>query len=307
MKDIRASIDIGSNSILLLVADFSNGFDLLENESNVTGLGKDLDVNKVFCNEAMDESEKILSEYSKLVKKHKLDPADVICTATEASRVAQNSKEFFNKIKIKTGIDVQIINGLAEAYFSTKGIMFNTEFDSKIIHIMDIGGASTEIIKVRVEDSKILQSFSMPIGSVRVMDWLEKGIFESKRDEILNNYQKELNECSCSELYCVAGTMTSVGNMHLKNKEWVESEVHGHKMESQVVHDLLQEHENTSVTDLLRTFPFLGKRAKTIVAGLNVAKTFINSLNVNNINISCYGLRYGTLSEGKISKEYLYE
>ncbi len=53
---VRASIDIGSNSILLLICDLSNGLKVLENEANVTGLGRDLDLNKKFIDVAMDES-----------------------------------------------------------------------------------------------------------------------------------------------------------------------------------------------------------------------------------------------------------
>ena len=72
--DLRASIDIGSNSILLLVANVNGDkVDILENESTVTGLGKDLDNNGHFLDSAMDDSYLVLKRYVELCKKHEID------------------------------------------------------------------------------------------------------------------------------------------------------------------------------------------------------------------------------------------
>ena len=96
---IRASIDIGSNSTLLLIGNVDNGqvCEVLENESRVTGLGRDLDLNKKFIQIAMDESVEALKEYSELIKKHNVPSENIIVTATEATRVAKNKDEFIRK------------------------------------------------------------------------------------------------------------------------------------------------------------------------------------------------------------------
>ena len=86
----KASIDIGSNSILLLAANIGAEVNIVLNESHVTGLGRDLDLNQEFIDIAMNESFNVLKDYTHACKKIGIEPKDIIVTATEASRVAKN-------------------------------------------------------------------------------------------------------------------------------------------------------------------------------------------------------------------------
>lgn len=305
-SNLRATIDIGSNSILLLIGSYVNNiYQELENESNVTGLGKGLDSLGEFTKESMDNSFAVLKTYKELVANHGLDSSDIIATATEASRVSKNAKEFYNKVKLELGINVQIITSAAEAYYSTKGIMFNSKFEDEIIHIMDIGGASTEIIKYNTKESTILIDYSMPMGAVRVTNWLEESLAEEKIDAVLESFKEKLLKTKCKKLFCVAGTMTSLGNMYLENKTFKEDEVHGLQISTKSISDLLDRYINSSSDDLLVEFPFLGKRAHTIHGGLLVATNIFQQLGVESVEISTYGLRYGTFEEGFIQKQFL--
>jgi len=305
MKDLRASIDIGSNSILLLMGEFSPEYKELENHANVTALGANLDKTGVFDTGSMEDSFRVLKEYADKIKSHGMDPAKVLATATEASRVAGNAEEFYTKVKEQTGIEVKIISSEGEAYYSTKGILFNSKFDESTIHIMDIGGASTEIIKVDAENSQILLDYSMPFGAVRMTNWKDENTLHDNVGKILNDYQDKLKGTQCTKLYCVAGTMTSVANMYLGNKEFKEKEVHGLNISVDVLNKLSREYSDQSVEELLSYFPFLGKRAKSIHGGLSVATTLFKTLGVTNVSISTYGLRYGTLEEGVIKDEFI--
>lgn len=306
MSNLRASIDIGSNSILLLVVDVDNNFNVVANESTVTGLGKGLDQTGTFSEDSILDSMNALHKYAEICKKLGVDKKNIIATATEASRVAKNSKIFYEKVYIDTGITVTLITGQAEAYYSTAGILFNTKFDREIIHVMDIGGASTELIKVDVTTRNILESFSMPIGAVRITNWLEQNIYESKLAQVYNDFHEKLKLVSTDKLQCVAGTMTSIANMQLKNKEYKELEVHGHCFSSEEVFKMYEVYKNIEPVEILKTFPFLGKRANTIIGGMLVATNIFKWLNVQNVQISTYGLRYGTIIEGSIKDEFIF-
>src|SRR5690606_7305767 len=178
ISGVRASIDIGSNSILLLIAEVSNGvFKEIEKDAEVTALGKELDKNKEFIQESMDASLSVLKSYAERCDKHGLNRGDIVATATEAARTAKNSRSFFNRVEQELGIKVKIITPEAEAYFSSKGILFDTDFESEVITIMDIGGASTELITVNTKNFQILSSISMPIGAVRSTQWLKDSLF----------------------------------------------------------------------------------------------------------------------------------
>lgn len=293
---LKASIDIGSNSILFLLAEVNGrSFSILENESNVTGLGRDLDKNGVFIQEAIDDSYIVFQEYKKLCDKHEFDPANVLVTATEASRVASNAIEFFNKVKKELGFNVQIISGEGESYYSTKGVLIDENITEPFVTIMDIGGASTELMKVDTKTHKIIHTFSMPMGAVRINNWLESNCEKNKMNDIFSDFEKDLSKVLTEKLYCVAGTMTSVGNMYLGHKDFVEQEVHGLEFETNKVKEMLDRYHEYTPKDFLDKYPFLGKRSKTIKAGLILANSIFKKLEVKSVYISTYGLRYGTL------------
>ncbi len=307
MKSRRASIDIGSNSILLLIAEV-NGGQLKEivKRTEVTALGKGLDADKKFKDESMKNSLEVLVSYAEDCKAHGVEVAEVLVTATEAARVALNSAEFFNKVQAETGLVPKIINSQAEAYFSTKGILLNTKFDSDVVVIMDVGGASTELIKVNSKTFQILDSISMPIGAVRSSEALEGDLFVQKLQKIFLDYRQDLDQFQTHTLHCVAGTMTSLGNMHLKNKEFQEDEVHGLKMKVEDIDSLFKSFSNWNADQFLNEFPFLGKRSQAMRGGLHLVYHLLHRLLVKEVLVSTYGLRYGTVLEGRIKEEYIY-
>ena len=308
MSFLKASIDIGSNSILLLLIESDSGaIKILENESNITGLGRDLDKNGIFIDEAMADSFNVLKEYRERCESHGLSADQIIATATEASRVAANAGEFYKKIYEELGITVQIITGDGEAYYSSKGILFDKKIKDEIITIMDIGGASTELIKINTSSGQIIEAFSMPVGVVRINNWRAQGLYKSKTDEIFENYKEKINKVLTDKLYCVAGTMTSVGNIYLNNKEFVEHEVNGVEFDVKTLDSFKLRFKDYSSEALLEEFPFLGKRSKTIYSGILLAIDLIQKLGVNDIYVSTYGLRYGTIFESKIKDEYVWK
>ncbi|MFT6630834.1 MAG: exopolyphosphatase/guanosine-5'-triphosphate,3'-diphosphate pyrophosphatase [Bacteriovoracaceae bacterium] len=303
----RASIDIGSNSILLLIAEFDDGkINILENESNVTGLGRDLDKNGIFIDEAMDESFSVFKVYAELCKKHGLLLEDVVVTATEASRVATNAQSYFQKIKKEIGFEVKIITGEAEAYFSTTGILFDDKIIDEFITIMDIGGASTELIRVNVPKKEIIHSFSMPVGAVRMNNWNLEGTLKENLGNVLQNFQKDIERVKAQKLFCVAGTMTSLGNIYLNNKNFNESEVNGLEFQCIEVDKMYSHYKDTTSDEFLKQFPFLGKRSKTIYSGIILAKNILDKLESSDVYISTYGLRYGTLLAGEIKNDFIH-
>lgn len=302
----RASIDIGSNSILLLIADVNGGqMKEILKRTEVTGLGKNLDLKKSFIDESMEASLEVLVAYAEDCRKHGVNPEDVLVTATEAARVASNAKSFFQTVQNKTGLRPKIINSEAEAYFSTKGILFNTRFESDIVVIMDVGGASTELIKVNAKTFQILETISMPIGAVRSAEALESDLFVQKLQKTFLDFRQDLDHFQTHTLHCVAGTVTSLANMHLKNKEFVEDDVHGLNLKVEAIDNLFKSYSGHTPEQFLKEFPFLQKRSLAMRGGLHLVYHLLHRLLVKEIVVSTYGLRYGTIIEGKIKEEYV--
>ena len=307
-KNVRASIDIGSNSVLLLIAEVHGGkLTELVRRSEITQLGKELDKNKSLHPESMQATFEALKSYAQDCVSHGVALSDVIVTATEASRVAANAPALFQRISEDIGLEVQIITPEGEAYYSTRGILYDSKFQNEVITVMDIGGASTELIRVNTRNFQILKTISTPVGAVRATQWLKEGVFVQGLQKIFLDYRTEIDEFQTRELFCVAGTMTSLGNMHLQRKEFVEDDLNGLVLKSDDVDALFKKYAHCSPEAFLDEFPFLQKRSQNIVGGLHVAYHFIHRLLAREITISTYGLRYGTILEGKIKKEHLWK
>lgn len=307
IKDIRASIDIGSNSVLLLIADVSHGkLKEISKRSEITALGRELDKNKAFHSESMEATYAALKSYAEECDTHGIPREKIIATATEAARVAQNAPEFFERIQAELGVTITVITSEAEAYFSTKGILFDTKFENEVITIMDIGGASTELIRVNTKSFQILETISMPVGAVRSTQWLQDDLFVQNLQKVFLDYRSDLDKFQGKELFCVAGTVTSLGNMHLQKKEFVEDDVHGLVLKSEDVDNLFKKYAGHTPEQFLELFPFLQKRSQSIRGGLHLVYHMIHRLLVKEITISTYGLRFGTLLEGRIRKEFIH-
>lgn len=302
---IRATIDIGSNSILLLAAEVVDGKIVTEllNLSEVTSLGKDLDKNKKFIQESMDDSFMALKKYADELSRFGILPKDVIVTATEASRVATNAPDFYSRVTKDLGFTITIISANGEAHYSAKGAALDLKNEETVI--MDIGGASTELIKIQLKPFKLLKFISMPMGSVRGTDWIKQGDFDQKVEAIFASNDQELKEFHCATLCCVAGTMTSIGNMFHGKKIFEEEIVHGTKLSVEKLEALINSFSYASPEELSSKYPFLGKRAKSIVAGSKIGLKVARKIKCKGLEISTYGLRYGTLIEGEIQNEFI--
>jgi exopolyphosphatase/pppGpp-phosphohydrolase len=146
----------------------------------------------------------------------------------------------------------------------------------------------------------------MPVGSVRATQWLDENLFVQNLQKVFTDFRNDIDKFQSKELFCVAGTVTSLGNMHLKRQEFIEDDVHGLMLKSEDIDVLFKKYSHTEPADFLGQFPFLQKRSNSIRGGLHLVYHIIHRLMVKEMTISTYGLRYGTILEGKIKKDFLH-
>ena len=230
MIEKRASIDIGSNSVILLIGNYNDSskeFNKIFEKIEVTNLGKNLSQG-YFSSEAMNKTFNVLKDYKDRILAEGVLLENLIIVATEASRIAKNAVNFFLEIKNKLGFSIKIINGEGEAFYTTLGLIQNNNIKSEKLIIMDMGGASTELISLSINPFQIEKTISMPLGSRRVSDWEIENKREKKVQEILS---KEIfDDFQIKELYCVSGTMTSLASMILDLDDFEEEKIDGLKI-----------------------------------------------------------------------------
>lgn len=294
---IIASIDIGSNSVLLAICELDENKKILNELASlsfVTRLGHKLDEKLEFHPQSMDDTFKALKECCELIKKNGLRVEETRVAATEASRVATNAPVFFKKVEDQLGLRIEIITGEREAELTALGVCSAfSEVNNREAIIMDMGGASTEFMKVNFETKKVLQSISLPCGSVRATQWLEDQIWDQKMDELsLNTVLLPYRE---KNILAVSGTMLSAAAMCLDKKRFCSNEIEGITVSLSDFQKLLDKIEKLTLQQLETKYPFLGKRSYSIKGGIKAAVCFLKEIGREDILFSTRGLRHGLI------------
>ena len=157
---LYAVIDIGSTTIRMAIYEIlDNKLNLIHKRKYTVGLASYVKDN-VMEQAGIDKACEILNSFKSFLTSFNIENVSAFTTA--ALRNAQNSKEAVAEIIARTGIDLHIISGDEEATYDF--IAATHELDYHDGFIIDIGGASTELI--RFADNKIIQKTSLPIGSL---------------------------------------------------------------------------------------------------------------------------------------------
>jgi len=292
-----ASIDVGSNSILLHIADYDNDeFTEVFDDAQIASLGKNIDKTKRFSDESMKLAFDIFENYNLQLEKYKVDKNNVFMIATEASRAASNSNEFFQKIENDFNLKVTIVSGEEEARFACLGAISGSVGEVKGNGLLlDIGGASTEVIDYTLDPFSLKKVISLPIGSVRATDWLAEECFEEKLNNIFIDFKE--HGFKGSEIIAIAGTATSLMAMNLNLIDYVDKKVNGEVLDVDKLQKFVEKIQNYSSENLLEKYSFLGKRANVIIGGAKVLLAFCQQLKLERLTISTRGLRHGVLLE----------
>jgi len=164
MSDRIAIIDIGTNTVNLLIVDRDgNQFKTIHSERTGVGLGHGGINNSIITKPAFKRGIDCLNQYSDICKAHHTDKIKAF--GTSALRHASNASDFIKQVKKNTNIDIDILNGQAEAQLIYNGIKHAYSFPEKSV-IMDIGGGSTEFILA--DKTGVIDKLSLEIGVSRI-------------------------------------------------------------------------------------------------------------------------------------------
>src|SRR5947209_6224111 len=120
---VRAVLDIGSNTIEVLVARCLPGdLEILEHQATMARLGESVEESGEFSREKVDDALDAIRKYQELAKEQGAE--QILALATEATREARNGQEFLDTIKREPGIEAQAISGPAEAVLDHYGATY---------------------------------------------------------------------------------------------------------------------------------------------------------------------------------------
>ena len=295
-----ASIDLGSNSTRLLIADLTSGsLTTIYKKHQVTRMADKLSESKIISNEAIKRVLKALAGYFKIINKYNIENIQIVGTA--ALRDATNSQEITQLIEKRFGIEVDIVSGEEEGVLTSMGVLNSLDSLDNFL-IVDIGGRSTEFI---CDHEKKIVSQSLNIGVVSLSELFFNEIPPSEEKVFLaqNYIENNLLDSSIFDgrlLVGVAGTFTSLASIFLEQDNFNEEEINLTDLKKEDVFainkKLLHLNEPQIITNYKGIDP---KRAKTIQAGILLAKEIISKYNVISIKVS-----NSDILEGLILKKY---
>ena len=175
-----AAIDIGTNSIKLLVAAVDEGgvLEIVSREKSPVRLGKDIFTTGRLSPEVIEAAASAVEQFARSVAAQGAELVRAVATC--AVREAENPAEFLDAVRRRAGVEVDIISGEEEARLIHLGM--RSEFPARYdpIFLVDIGGGSTEFVVSKGE--RVLLTESLPLGVVRLADLYGKGDPPSGRD-----------------------------------------------------------------------------------------------------------------------------
>jgi len=298
---LLASMDIGTNSVKLLVAEVEDQQikNVLLDYPVITRLGEGLDKNHEILPEAMDRTLQVISDYQNRAKQ--LGVEDIIAISTSAMREAKNRDVFVQKVMDQTGVNLQVITGDEEAEIAFMGVCSDSELQSKNAIIVDVGGGSTEF--VIGQDGRIENKFSVNVGCVRLTeefihsDPVDPADLQSIIQHVISALYPHLSKISAvdRDLIGIGGTITSIAAIHQNMEGYALSDIHKYVLQKDQVLRILM-HLRRMTLEERRNVPGLSpQRADVIIAGIAIFSTIMEILRIQEIVVSARGLRYGAI------------
>jgi exopolyphosphatase/guanosine-5'-triphosphate,3'-diphosphate pyrophosphatase len=300
-----ATIDVGSNTVRLLVADVlgAASWRLVDQDQTVTRLGEGLAHSGRLGEAPMARTLAAVRAY--VERGAGLGARDVHIVATSAVREASNGRAFATALEAATGRRVEVVSGETEARLTLRGVRSALGELAGSILTFDIGGGSTEY--VLAEGGSIRSMASLRLGVVPLAERFPfPGPVDAPRyralcDEIRSRLDGELptaiRTARVGHLVGTAGTVTTLAALDLGLVRYDGPRVQGHVLSRAAVDGLAARLGRLTVAERAALPCLEPGRADLIVPGTAIVTVTMDLTRVEHLKVSDYGLREGLLLE----------
>jgi len=296
-----AAVDVGTNSVLLLVAERGADGVLhpVREEAEITRLGRGVDRTGLLSAEGQEATLEVLGRFADLARRS--GARAMVVTATSAARDARNGSEFLARARERTGATVEILPGDEEARLSYLAVAqdFAAGAGEAGLLAIDVGGGSTEF--VHGQGRTVRFRTSLDIGSVRLTERCVQSDppSEAEQDAIRAAVRLALGTLAAFprevRVVGVAGTVTSLYAIAHAIEPYDASRVHGGWLSLEDVATVRARLCSVPVA-VRRTLPGMQpKRADVLPTGALLFETALLHLGATGAWVSDRGLRWGVL------------
>jgi exopolyphosphatase / guanosine-5'-triphosphate,3'-diphosphate pyrophosphatase len=300
-----ATIDIGTNTVLLLVAETGPAGDLVavSEHATITRLGEGVDKTRTLSPGAIERTTACLDRYAEIVAASAVERVAVV--GTSAMRDAGGGEAIRAHVLARFGVEARTISGDEEARLTFAGALSGLERGRGARAVVfDIGGGSTEVVCGAPGSGTLELARSLDVGSVRLT---ERHITSDppsreERDAVARDADAafaglpELTPGS-SPPVGIAGTMTTLAAVSLGLERYDAARVHGLALEVAELERVVDRLAALPLEQRRQVKGLEPKRADVIVAGGMVALALLARLSAREVIISDRGVRWGLAEE----------
>jgi exopolyphosphatase/guanosine-5'-triphosphate,3'-diphosphate pyrophosphatase len=303
-----ATIDIGTNSVLLLVAERTSDGRLVPvvERATVTRLGQGVDATRVLSPDAIARTRACLENYAELVEAHGATRVAVV--GTSAMRDAKGGEAVVDAVRALFGVDARVISGDEEARLTFAGALSGLDVPPREpVIVFDIGGGSTEVVQGAVDEHGRIAALeyakSFDIGSVRLTerhirsDPPSLGELARARDDADAALASLPALRARGPAVGIAGTVTTLVAVAEAMAPYDGARVHGYTMTNEALGAVVAKLAALPLEDRRKVPGLDPKRADVIVAGGIVVQAVLAALGKDAFRASDRGVRWGLAEE----------
>ena len=295
-----ASIDLGSNSTRILIAEVNDqGLNVLTRMHVVTKMSENIEQTGEISTEAFKRVNSALRNFKKLLIENDVD--DVFVVGTAALRDAKNSDEIIENIRRKYDFEVEVLSGHEEGITTSIGVLHFMQNTENFL-IIDIGGRSTEFI-YEFENKIISKSLNLGVVTLSEKYFSNLPIGQELIDEAKLKIETELSQLDIKDkknVIGVSGTALSLASIFLDQQNFNEEELHEIKIDIDNVQEINKRILKMTEAEIITKFRGIDpKRASTITSGIFLLETILSHYSNSPIIIS-----KNDILEGLILKKY---
>jgi len=283
-----AVIDVGSNSVrLVLYRMEGRAIWTVYNEKVLAGLGRDLGATGRLSPGGVEQAMAALRRFRAV-----LDAAqtkDVFTAATAAVRDAADGEAFVGRVAAETGLQLRVLSGREEARYAALGVLAGSPDGDGVVG--DLGGASLELVRLGPDGP--VEGATLALGPFAL-----NGLKGDKlRAEVQTRLAPHAHRFTARTFQAVGGAWRNLALMHMRLAAYPLQIVHQYEISRADALDTARFISRQSKTSLEAIEGVSKKRLETLPHAAMVLETLIESLGLERIVISAYGLREGLLFE----------
>jgi exopolyphosphatase/guanosine-5'-triphosphate,3'-diphosphate pyrophosphatase len=308
----RGVIDVGTNSVKLLVADVEgHSVHPVFEESEQTRLGKGFYESHRLQSDAIADTASAVAQFAGVARAR--NAASLRVVATSAARDAINKQELLDAIKRASGLDVDIISGEQEADLVYRGVRSDPNLAGQRLLILDVGGGSAEFMIGAGEHPEFACSF--PLGSVRLLEYLRPSDPPTAgelddcrawlRHFIAERVCRVLNpalahERERTQLIGTGGAATILARMEYALDKYHRHEIEGARITLDAVRGWMQRLWSMSLQERKNIIGLPKKRADVILTGMAIYEAVLEQFGFTELRASTRGLRFAAVMQSPL-------